>query len=660
MKKLIWFFAFAFTCTTAVCCFSENGIAQRRQITPIIKRPANTGVTTSPDENSQKAPTTTSPKKLFQLGVSLYQFGNYVKAESLFAEYRKVSSSEPGSDRELGRLMHAKALIHLNQAAKAVTELKELQTATTSRGLRQEIQFDLGVGESRKGENFSAAQHFIEVAGNNWSTRDSIVIQKKAIMNLRTLAMAHLSLDELLKLANTTVYINLRGVLLFEAMQKCLAGDVFNQAVYSPGNINSPLQSSDTRASMIVARQDSLLKDQLLPAISRLIGTPSLDAVCKIWLESGLQQAKAHQSRSLKPFRIGVLVPTDLDAFDGSETQKAGSQILSGIAFRAYEFNRQSLTDHISLFVRDTYGLDGTHLVKTTASLIDQESVQLILGPIFSEQAVTVSNACAAKGVTMITPTATDEHITLGIRTSFQINPTHNMRGRAIAKYLMQFPTMRTFGIFAERKTYGVEMAEGFRQEVISRGGKIKVYSMLSPKFSNIKETVDTLNRGKGKSKGSQDRKLDAIYLPLTNLESIGIALSQLRFYNFSGQIVGSGDWNDANILNRFEDLVNGVIFATDSYVSYDKPETSRTFTGYQLYWHSRQAPLFWNGYDALDYLTHTLVSAQVTDRSKIADALMIALPYKTTHTDIYFGGGNVNQRMNIMQYQNGKISKIQ
>ncbi|NTW49535.1 MAG: amino acid ABC transporter substrate-binding protein, partial [Chlorobiales bacterium] len=431
------------------------------------------------------------------------------------------------------------------------------------------------------------------------------------------------------------------------------AGDVLS----GNAGTNGTRQEEAVRAP----RQDSILKQQLIPAINRLLGTPSLDPICKTWLESGLEQATAFLSRRMNAYRIGVLVPIDLNVFDGTDAQKIGTQILSGIVYRAYESNRKSATDHVSLFVRNSQGMDGTHLVKTANALIDQESVQLILGPIFSDQAIIVSRACAAKGVTMITPTATDEHITLGINTSFQINPTHNMRGRAIAKYLMQFPTMKTFGIFAEQKTYGVEMAEGFRQEVLSKGCSVKIYSLLQPKFSRLKEAVDTLNiRYKGKLKGYQERRLDAIYLPLTNLESIGIALSQLKFYNFSGQIVGSGDWNDPNILRRFEDLLNGVIYATDSYIAYDNPQTASILTSYQAYWQSRQAALFWNGYDALDYLIHALVSDKLSDRTKIAEALMAAPAYKTAHTEIYFGGGNINQRMNIMQYQNGTISKIQ
>ncbi|NTW50237.1 MAG: amino acid ABC transporter substrate-binding protein, partial [Chlorobiales bacterium] len=456
MKKLGLFFIFALTCTAFSCCVSETILAQRRQIEPIVKQPPNGGVSGNPEENFQKSPATLSPKKIFQYALSRYQFGDYAKAESLFAEYRKSSSSEPRSDRELGLLMHAKTLIYLNRAEKAIAELNELRLTLTTSALRQESLFDLAIGEFQSGQNFSAAQHFIEVAGNNWNMQDSVALRRKAVTNLRVISIAHLSADELLKLASSTAYINLRAVLLSESLQKCLAGDVLSGSA----GTNGTRQEEAVRAP----RQDSILKQQLIPAINRLLGTPSLDPICKTWLESGLEQATAFLSRRMNAYRIGVLVPIDLNVFDGTDAQKIGSQILSGIVYRAYESNRKSATDHVSLFVRNSHGMDGTHLVKTANALIDQESVQLILGPIFSDQAIIVSRACAAKGVTMITPTATDEHITLGINTSFQINPTHNMRGRAIAKYLMQFPTMKTFGIFAEQKTYGVEMAEGFRQ----------------------------------------------------------------------------------------------------------------------------------------------------------------------------------------------------
>lgn len=676
MKKLGRFFFFILTCTALSCCFSENVFAQRRHIEPIVTQPPNGGVSENPENDFQKPSFNLSPKKLFQYALIRYQFGDYAKAESLYAEYKKVSSGEPRSEREIGRLMHAKTLIHLQQTERGIAELNELQLTLRSPDMRQEALFDLAVGKFRKGDHFAAAQHFIEIAGNKWNMQDSSALRNKAVMNLRLLAAAHLSVEEISRLANSAAYLNIRAVLLSVSLQKCLAGDVLparppeaSGAVVPPQQDDAVKETEDNddeaddeeKIDWVAMRRDSLLKAELIPAINRLVGTELLDPVCKTWLASGLQQANAFLSGSLKSYRIGVLIPIDLEVFDGSDSQKIGTQILTGTVFRAYEFNRKSTTDHVSLFVRNTYGLDGTHLVNATNALIEQDSVQLIFGPIYSDQARVVSMACAAKGITMITPTATDEHITSGIRTSFQINPTHNMRGRAIAKYLMQFPTMKTFGIFAERNTYGVEMAEGFRQEVLARGGTVKVYSMLSPNFSSLKEAVDTLNiRYQGRLKGYKEQRFDAIYLPLTNLESIGIALSQLRFYNFSGQIVGSGDWNDLVILRRFEDMLNGVIYATDSYIAYDNPQTSLILTGYQLYWQSRHASLFWNGYDTLDYLIHTLVSTGQRDRAKIPETLMTAPPYKTAHTEIFFGGGNINQRMNIMQYQNGLITRIQ
>ncbi|ACF12968.1 ABC-type branched-chain amino acid transport systems periplasmic component-like protein [Chloroherpeton thalassium ATCC 35110] len=704
-----------------LCSLSNTAYSQRKQKEPIVKTSPSGGVEKDPEELFLKKLTNKSPHRILQYALNQYQFGFFAKAESLFTDYRQISSEEPPAERDLGQLMHAKTLIRLKRYQPAIEELTKLKFSATYPALRQETIFDLGVAETHTGKFYSAAERFMEVGGQTWSTKDSLYLRKKAITNLRLLAMTNLSLNQIEKLIKNTPYINLKAVLAGELMRKSLSGDFYDaqpletketgseKQVSSPAEILESSNSGDQfsvqqrkdeekqkvkdeweseeyedesardedessfemvvpgevvtlepRGEAFIERLDTLLRNRIIPIIDTLLMSSELDPAIRSWLIDYRFQASDVASRRYQHFPIGVLLPIDLDVFDGSESQRVGSQILTGMALRAFEHNRSSPMRYISLLVRNTEGVDSLALIRVMDELIDRDSVKIILGPIFSDKAVIAAQHAAAREFPLITPTATDERITKAHPTCFQMNPPHRTRGKIIADYFLEDSTKKTFGIFAEQMTYGVEMAEGFKDEVLAHGGKMKMYSLLPFGFRSLKEAVDTLHLEKPEDfMGYPETKFDAIYLPLTTMESIGIALSQLHYYNFTGQIVGSGDWHDANVLNRFSDMLNGTIYAIDTYVSSADPRVYYTLEKYYNFWQSHPSTLFWHGADAIDYLTETIVNKEMASPCKISEALRQAPPYKAVRTEIFFDGGNINQSMNIMQFSDGNISKL-
>ncbi len=678
--------------TTASLWFPRNSLAQRKQLEPIIKNTPTGGVKHDPEKAILERLNFKTPAKILEYALNRYQFGDYLKADSLFSDYHKVSMDEPSTDRDLSRLMHYKTLIKLDRYDFAIEGLRDLRFDANHPLIREEAQFDFAIAHWNLKDYLDAAEQFIDISGGGWRPNDSLIIRKKAMMNLQLLSMAYFTVDELLWLIQHSPYVNIQSVLATELIRKTLAGDINalqidtseTQEALSINNLDKyaidqfsddldnefydqdpiiiskvkELDTLKTRSTKLEKLQDSLIREHILPIVDDILAHNDLDSLCKLRLKRSLNYIADFNSRNFEGFRIGVLAPIDLDVFDGTVSQIVGSQILTGLLLRTAEFNGSVPGNYISLFIRSTSGLDSLALINRVEELVKRDSIALIIGPVYSKHARPLAHYCDSIGLPMITPTATDESITLGKSNVFQINPTHHMRGRIIARHVLEDSTKKRLAIFSESGSYSYEMASGFRDEALAHGRNVEIFGVLPPNFSNLNTVIDSLELPEPDDMlGYPETPFDAIYLPFTNMESIGISLAQLKFYNITGELIGSGDWHDASILNRFDNLINHVTYAIDSYIS---PSNSRALyikDSYRKFWKMDAPSLMWHGYDVMDYIINALkLNTSFPERPQISDLIKQMPPYQAIHTTIYFGGRNINQRMAIMKYKNGSI----
>ncbi|MBC8042245.1 MAG: amino acid ABC transporter substrate-binding protein [Rhizobacter sp.] len=552
-----------------------------------------------------------------------YRTMQFAEAESLLVRYL-AAESQPPPQRDLAQHLLGKTYIKLWRVPEAERELLKLETGAVEEERKQEATFDLAIVAALKQDPTLAAKRFMAVAAQ-WSPADSVALRKKAVAYLRLYAMTHLPPDDLKKLIAETANPNLKAVLTMELVRRLMT--------------------------------DERTRNEAVATAEQFLSSPAATGEGRTQIDELKNEAIKVRNGGLKFLRVGVLAPVQLEAFDGLEEKSTGTKILEGIAFGAAEYNRKSAAGHLSLTVMHA-PRDSAELLAAARQLLDR-NIDLMLGPVYSTGAAAVARLCAERGVTMITPTATDPAITEGNKTSFQLNPTYDMRGRAIAEYAMKESGAKSFAIFAEEGTYGAEMAEGFRAEVLSQGGEVKLYGKLPPKFTSLRAAVAPLKLKADKKKGFPETKFDAIYLPLTSKEAIGIAMSQVSFFNIKGQLYGSGDWHDAATLNRFKETAEGVVYAIDSDISMSNPETESVAESLRQRQHLAPDQAFWFGYDAAAYLGAALLDRGITDRAQLAEALKIAAAVRTNHAEIFFGGGNVNRRMNIMKYSNGAITRV-
>lgn len=151
---------------------------------------------------------------------------------------------------------------------------------------------------------------------------------------------------------------------------------------------------------------------------------------------------------------------------------------------------------------------------------------------------------------------------------------------------------------------------------------------------------------------------LDAVYCPISNSHEIGVITSQLAFFNIKAQLLGTGDWNDANELDLNKRYTDGLIFGLDRWIDKNM-STSRTFTKYAQRYGKPISDNVLFGYDAMSMLIAQFQQGLLT-REQLTEKLAVVVEFPGIRNSITLQPDRVNGALHILEYKNGAVSKLQ
>jgi len=411
--------------------------------------------------------------------------------------------------------------------------------------------------------------------------------------------------------------------------------------------------------------------------------------------------------------RVGAALPL----FDGSDDpveQQLGKEILDGISFALNEYNRAPKVK-VKLISRDTKK-DPQTCADAVAELSENDSVDAILGPIFSSELASVTGVALTDEVPVISPTATGDRLAENHDYIFQLNPSYAVRGRVMADYLIKKLGMKNFAIISE-SSYGINFSNHFISEVKKLGGNIVLddyygnnttnitgiikqidstirandlfinvanlnvtqrqklentglrYSLLDSLMTyktdvsiyylfgkNAKKIIDTLNIKPHPLKPGTSKfiqgYIDAIYIPISNPSEIGMIVPQLFSYGLSFYIAGTGDWNNEKALKDNAVYLKNLIFESEYYVDESNPKVVDLKEKLKAT-KFKLSKNFLFGYDAMNLLL-SVISEGNTTREKIYDALNKVKSYDAIKSKITLDYHRINSELNILTYDDG------
>lgn len=560
-------------------------------------------------------------------GRSLFAQKKYGDARKIFESIVLNSGNQQPKTLHDARLWLAKSLFMENRADEAAAQLEILLKTPQASGLDPatiyEAHFDLASCRLRLGQTLPAALDYLNI-GVSAGPAGTEKIRQTALGNARLIACAMLDADEIAALERIAKTADLQAFFLNERMQKYL------------------------RSGNLAAFKSTL------PLAQTLAGSQALGVFYRELLRSLPAQDKALNAKSLKEYRIGILLPLEFPVYLRSSTIPAGNRVFHGLYTRSLKHQIVQPETLLNTAVASTSENAGTSVKVAAKRLIEKHRPFVILGPLFSDETEKAAQAAKQAKVPLLSPTATDKAISSDNQWGFQLNPTHDERGRIAARELLKTSKPATAAALSEKSPYLEEMAKGFLDELMRNGTKTVIFASVDNGSETNAATTQTLNTLSGKT-------LDALYLPMDDPGLIDRTLSQLSTSKTDyRRLLGSGIWNESGIISRFKTrLPKGITFFSDYHTPPAAGNLAETAKHNSLIWDVQPSPYLWYGYDSLDYLLNLFSLKPIRDGKAFAGALREAPLFKAHYTSYYFSGGNVNRSMNVLHYENNTIKSL-
>jgi ABC-type branched-subunit amino acid transport system substrate-binding protein len=619
-------------------------------------------------------------EKAFVDGMRLFEAGRH---DSAAAEFVRCIRDYPQSHRSTGAyIMAGKAFYRAGNYRESIRLLKTLIDLYPQSSYVDDAHYTLGLSYYGMLRHEDSALEFL--TARQQSKDPSIQRRSEALLN--DIAAEHLSIGQLqLLLADATID-EMRALLTVRLAEKVFrAGD--------PKGAQQLLQP-------IIA---------LPPGVR--------------YVEYAVALADSIERGGV--IKFGVVLPLMLRSFQPG-ARDLGAEMMDAMKLAVDEYN-QTGVPKATLDIRDSER-DPALAAKLVTELCADDKVAAIVGPVFSNEALAAAGIANARGVPIITPTATSNGIAAIGPFVFQANPDYEVRGRAMARFALEVLGAKRLAVVAPIDAVGKLMAEAFveqanedslevidvqwyqsgatdmRQQLMNLrrralesveetiidfsvrvkyqdvmkmvklgvsqkrldslmevGGKIPVEQLLGkdgPTIADSLEIPTVRIPVKYDSLLIPVQNIDAVFLPIAMASEIGILPSQLKFFNFQTQMLGTGDWENLEELELNRQYASGVVFSVDSHLDGQDPAYRLFEVKYQRAFGRKPTRNSLYAYDTMNLLL-SVVQRGASTRQHIAAMLPTARKLPGLHSKVSISERRVNSFLFLMQYMNRSIQKI-
>ncbi len=606
----------------------------------------------------------------YSLGLTSFRQGDYSTALTYFRQVMDDSLNQRSAE---SYYYGARSLFNLRRYEQSASVIDSFLVKFPNDEHRYEMVYILGA-------NYYELEKYPQAAGEFVSAIDSSsnqVVRNQAVASLHTLVAHNLSFGEI-----ESLY-----ALCHSRLSSITVAIGFARRAYF---------SDRLRAAEVILKE---FRNQY-PRVG--IGSGEVDR----WL----QRISADSLLSLSPIKIGALLPLEYGTGVGDklllgiqlalDNYNAHAAVKVGLVLKNYSGVMPNLfSDMLSLSadtsVKAVIGPVYSNEVSAVSSIADKNKLPLI------------SPTATAVGLTNGHPYVFQANPNFRTRATavadYAVNVLHASRiavlspsegyGRTLAKYFVQ--RLDSLGVPPIAVTYFESGSTDLYQPITTikdsaalRGepyvdisalngqqkAKIRPYippayidSIGNPGFSmdaydlfgkNPTETADSLGIPVviRDSLGEFDalRSLNAIFIPLTSSNEIGIVGAQLAYYNIKSQILGADDWYDLNQLSNNELYVDGVIFCSDTYFQTNLPAYIAATDSLSKISDQEFDRVVSYGYDLANALLGE-ISSGVSSRAAMEGALK-SETYTGLHSTLSFESDNSNHYLHILQFKNGGI----
>ncbi len=326
--------------------------------------------------------------------------------------------------------------------------------------------------------------------------------------------------------------------------------------------------------------------------------------------------------------RVKQVIAPDVPAPDAVSTVKIGviqpsgyyTGFAQGAELARIQINARGgvLGKQIEFIVMDNQGTrsvpDAAESVRIAKTLIEQEEVVAILGPIFSNNSIEVGPVVQQLQRPII-PGSAGDHVTAAGDFVFLVAPTTSAHGAVIAQFAIDLSELGATTAATIRQTesaYTESLTEAFEVNFRELGGKIvasEVYQVgdntFDAQLTNIKAAAP-----------------DVIYIAGI-IPDIHFVIAQAREIGIQAIFLGPGSWDESQkLFNTLTDNapLEGVYFTAD--FSPEVPSAERFVQAYTALFTTPPDSAAASGYDAMSLLATAIEEVQTLNPAAVRDAL--------------------------------------
>jgi len=256
----------------------------------------------------------------------------------------------------------------------------------------------------------------------------------------------------------------------------------------------------------------------------------------------------------------------------------------------------------------------GTQQKTATAvnRLTDALKVDVIVGPLVSNNTIAAGELVEAAGVPLVSPSATNEEVTRDKRYVFRTCFTDGFQGAAAADFAYdKLAARRAAVLVSSSQAYSMALGESFAEAFKRRGGEI---------VSHMSFTSDTDDFG-GQISQLRLKRPDVIFLP-AYYEAAAKCVSQARVAGLRATFVGSDGWDSPRLYEISGGEVEDNYFTAHFSPQEDRAVVKRFVQNYSAKYDERPGSIAALTYDATMLVLDAVKRAGSTERDAIRDAL--------------------------------------
>jgi hypothetical protein len=196
---------------------------------------------------------------------------------------------------------------------------------------------------------------------------------------------------------------------------------------------------------------------------------------------------------------------------------------------------------------------------------------------------------------------------------------------------------------------------------LMNRGAVMSAAALLGPRGKSIMDSLNirmTYDESKFDSLEYPVTGIQAIYLPISSPGEIGVVSSQIIYFHFETQLLGSGEWNSFAELDANKRYCRGVIFESDVYIDSASASYSAFSNGYMEKFKKRPTKNSLYGYDAASVVL-AAIRTGAGSRDALARALSMVHDFQGLRSKIGFSRGRVNCWLPILQFDGDAVQRL-